>query len=182
MNNTLDDVAVIDNLTVNNLAEVPFAQMLTILAPYVLVDIPEDASNVDMKKRLDFLLARTANLHAYLTFLGVHASHQRAILKGKQPEAAEDMLKKKEALYELASATKLKYEACSRKITLAMSEDSENDLRESANHANRAAAPRPDWSQSAGTAGVRTNTPQGVQPPSPTSVPRKQGGWGNIAP
>lgn len=183
MSNALEDVAVIENLSVNNLASTPFATMLQTIAPYVLVDIPEDASAVDMKKRLDFLLARTANLHAFLTYLAVFASEQRAVLKKSgSAEAAEDMLKKKEALYELASAVKLKYEACSRKITLAMSEEGDDKVSDRVDYSGRASAPRPQWSQPQTAAANSATPPQTTTASAPArpAAPKKSGGWNSV--
>lgn len=122
MDSDFDRTAVVESLTINNLSTVSFKEMLDILEPLVLTEIPEGDFD---KKRLDFLLSRLANLHAYLWTLWCHATSERARLKKIDDVKAENMQKKKEALYALAGAVKLKYEAVSRKITVALEDEDE---------------------------------------------------------
>lgn len=127
-NGDFDVQSVITNLPVSKLAEVSFMDMLNILSPLVLVQIPENV--FDDKKKLDYLLARMANLYAYLRVLWSAASYERAKLRHVSgTDDAETMLKKKEALFELGNAVKLKYEAVSRKITVALSDEEETPER-----------------------------------------------------
>lgn len=125
------DTTTIENLTPTNLKETPFSKMLEILQPHVLIQVPEnvDPTNTTEMRRLDFLLARLANFHAYLQVLWAASTHERARLKRIDNDAAEDMQKKKETLYALAGATKLKYEAVSRRITVALSGEEEQSDR-----------------------------------------------------
>ncbi len=173
MTNALEDEATIEQVSTANLATISFIDMLNIYRPFVLVDIPEDASTIDMKKRLDYLLARCANLYAYFSFMGAFASYERARFKKIDDTKAEDMLKKKEALFELASAMKLKYEACSRKITLAVAEEGDSKVVDRVNYESRTSAPRPSWDQST------TAAPKSATPPE-TAARRGGGGWGNV--
>lgn len=125
MDSDFDVTTSIHSLTINNLGSTPFKKMLEILGPLVLTQVPE-GDEVDQKRRLDFLLARTANLHAYLRFLWCHASAQRAAAVKVGLDSADDWAKKKEALYELANAVKLKYEAASRRITVQLESDGDD--------------------------------------------------------
>jgi L-rhamnose isomerase len=137
MDAEFDEISTIKNLTVNNLSEISFKDMLAILEPLVLAKVPEGNStdkNAE-RQRLDYLLARLANLFAYLRYLWSSASYQRARFKYSDDAKADEMLKKKEALYELGNAVKLKYEAVSRRITVAL--DDERDMPERANHTAR---------------------------------------------
>jgi hypothetical protein len=123
LDSEFDQITTIESLTVNNLGETPFGKMLEILSPLVLVQIPENEDTITEKRRLDYLLARTANLHAYLRVLWCHATHQRARAVKAGLESADEWAKKKEALYELANAVKLKYESASRRITVALDDE-----------------------------------------------------------
>lgn len=126
INTEFDNITHIQGLNINELKTVSFPKMLEILAPFVLVHLPEGTSeNIDAKRRLDYLLGRCANMYAYLNTLGAYASYERARMKAMNDSGAEDMLKKKEALYELATAMKLKYEAVSRMLTVALKLDNE---------------------------------------------------------
>lgn len=135
-----DQITEIPELTVNNVGEIPFERMLAILTPYVLVQIPEDSETVDEKRRLDFLLARTANLYAYLRVLWSQATYLRAEKRRDKDDEAESMQKKKEVLYELGNAMKLKYEAVSRKITVLMDGEGEEKVTPQVNYQGRAEA------------------------------------------
>lgn len=149
MDGDLDDISVIDALTINNLETISFMDMLRILEPLILVAIPEgnmSDKNAE-RQRLDYLLARLANLNAYLKHLWAAASYKRARLKHSDEAKSEDMLKKKEALYELSGAVKLKYEAVSRRITVALDEDRmEPERADHAGRSTRQATPKPQSS------------------------------------
>ncbi len=134
-----DQITDIPGLSVNNLREISFEDMLKILTPFVLVQIPEDSTTVDEKRRLDYLLARCANLHAYLRVLWSQATYLRAQFKRDtlNPDSAETMQKKKEVLYELANAMKLKYEAASRKITVALESEGDESVSDRVDYAGR---------------------------------------------
>jgi hypothetical protein len=156
MDDSFDRLSVIESLTINNLEDIDFMEMLKILEPLVLVQVPENDSE-ENRRRLDYLLARTANLYAYLRVLWSAATNARAALKKGDAVAAEKMQKKKEALYEIGNAVKLKYEAVSRKITVALETE---DKPERANYEARR---------------ERRDEPVKAAP-----VVKKQGGWGNV--
>jgi hypothetical protein len=133
--------AELKNLTAANLSKIPFMDMLKILEPLVLVEVPEVILDGESKRRFDYLLARLANVHAYLQYLWSAATYERARLKAANASSAEDMAKKKEAIYALASAVKLKYEAVSRKITLVL--DGEGDPKVVERRSYKAPGPSP---------------------------------------
>lgn len=122
MDSFADRISVIENLTIDTLREISFMQMLEILRPLVLVEVPENG-DIESRARYDYLLARCANLNAYLRYLFAFASYERDRLRSINSPKANDMLKKKEALYELKEAMKAKYDAVSRKITLALEDE-----------------------------------------------------------
>lgn len=124
-----DTETIIENLTVNNIRDVSFKDMLSILGPLVLVQLPEDTDDLESKRRYDYLLARLANLYAYLRVLWAAASYERSRARRIDSDNAEEMQKKKEALFEIGNAVKLKYEAVSRKITLALNDEKETPER-----------------------------------------------------
>lgn len=125
MNSSFDRCSTIESLTVNNLGDTPFKKMLEILTPLVLSEVPE-GEDTNSARRLDFLLARMANLHAYLRVLWCVATHERARAVKVGLPNADEWAKKKEALYELANAVKLKYEAVSRKVTVKLESEDED--------------------------------------------------------
>lgn len=132
MDAEFEQLATLKNLTIKNLNSVSIKEMLQILEPYVLAMVPEGTVSDDQlqqRKRLDYLLGRMANLHAYLRYLWAFASSERKRLKIIGSDAADDMLVKKEALYELANAVKLKYESVSRMVTINLKVDEETPDR-----------------------------------------------------
>lgn len=128
-----DTQTTIENLTVDNIKDVPFLEMLKILGPFVLVEVPENLDDDDptSKRKYDYLLARLSNVYAYLRVLWSAITYHRARMKHINADQAEEIQKKKEALFELGNAVKLKYEAVSRKITVALSDESDTPERPS---------------------------------------------------
>jgi hypothetical protein len=107
-------------LTVDNLRSVSFSDMLAALRPLVLEEVPEDALNdPEVLTDLDRLMGRFANLYSLLIDLHAAALDWASRFKLVDNDAEyQVMMKKKDALWELSRAVKLKYEACSRKLTL----------------------------------------------------------------
>jgi hypothetical protein len=169
MDNNLEQEAVIANLSLKDLNGISFMEMLDILRPFVLIQVPEDAESVNARRRYDFLLGRLANSVAYVRYLFAYASYMRDRWKKAGDPRADDMLKKKEALYEIKEGIERKYEAVSRKITLAL-EDEDQSVVDRANYDGRRAARDSRSTQSAKPSHVST-TPQKSGP---------AGGWGSI--
>lgn len=153
--------ATMKNLTVENVTSIGFKDMLEILRPLVLIEIPETFADQTERRRLDYLLARITNTHSYLMFLWSYCSYERARLKPVNAAKSEDILKKKETLYELAASLKLKYEAVSRKITLALDGEGDKNMPDRRSY------------------GDKTYTPPPTSPNS-SSAPRS-GGWNSVS-
>lgn len=156
---TFEPTAELKGFNLENLSKIPFMDMLKILQPLVLVEVPESFAHETEKRRLDYLLARLANVHAYLRFMWAAATYERARLKRIGTDSAEDMAKKKEALYELGNAVKLKYEAVSRKITLELEGEGDPKVVE-----RRSYSPPENTTNAAQTAFKKGG----------------KGGWGNV--
>lgn len=115
------------SVTVNNIREIGFLEMIEGLEPYVLEEIPEGTEGDEESLRLiDTLLGRFANLYTYLVLLySVAADHaNRARVLGADEEY-KSLVRKKDALYELSRGVKLKWQACSRMLTKHIEEDDE---------------------------------------------------------
>lgn len=129
----------IPSVTVNNIEDIGFLEMVEGLTPYVLEEIPEGTADGDEEtmQRIDRLLGRFANLYTYLVLLyAVSADHaNRARVLGND-EKYKALIRKKDALYELSRGVKLKWQACSRMLTKAIEDDDEPYER--ASYSNRA--------------------------------------------
>lgn len=108
------------NLDTKNVMRVSFNEMLRMLEPMALEPIPSGKLNdPDMMMKLDELLSTFANNHAYLIYLWAFVSAKTNEYKLVGNTAEHSIAtKKKEALYGIASAVKLKWDAVSRKITV----------------------------------------------------------------
>lgn len=118
-----------EGVTLKNIGSLTFDQFLAGISPFLTEKVPEgggkDKSNVP---EIDRLLGRLANIHAWLIQLYAHSadranSHLR--LEGKTGETYAAWVRKKDALYEFARATELKWKACSRMISVAIGHEDE---------------------------------------------------------
>lgn len=106
-------------VTVNNVIEMGYKEMLEGLEPFVLEEIPEGAAgSPEALLAADRLIGRFANLYSYLIYLFSHVSNEanRMKLMGDN-EVYSILTRKKDSLYELARAVRYKHEACSRMLT-----------------------------------------------------------------
>lgn len=120
----------IAGLTLKNLEDVTFDDFQELLAPYLLEEIPEGTldGNPDRMLQIDRLIGRLANIHAYLAYLYGYAAARAQILKSEGRTAEWGaMLRKKDALYEYRGAVKLKWNACSRMVTINLGIEDEPD-------------------------------------------------------
>ena len=129
-----------DVVSVNNLTQISFENMMKGLSPFVLEPLPEGgAGDPVVLAKIDRQLGRLANLYAYLVYLWAHASSETNKYKLRGADAEYHvMMRKKEALYELSRAVKLKWEAASRMITVQQEQDEEETF-ERANYPARSA-------------------------------------------
>lgn len=107
-------------LNTSNIMDMSFNAMLKELEPIALKPIPSgNLNDPDMMMKLDELLSEFANNHALVIYLWAYVSAKTNAYKltGSSNEWSI-AAKKKEALYSIASALKLKWDAVSRKITV----------------------------------------------------------------
>lgn len=107
-------------LDTKNIMQLSFNAMLRELEPMALEPIPSGRLNdPDMMMKLDELLSSFANNYAYLihlwAFVSAKTNEYKMIGSTNEWSIAA---KKKEALYGIAAAIKLKWDAVSRKITV----------------------------------------------------------------
>lgn len=117
----------IPSVTINNIEDIGFLEMIEGLEPFVLEEIPEGTDgSEEVMNEIDRLLGRFANLYTYLVMLyAVVADHSnRARVLGND-EKYKALVRKKDALYELSRGVKLKWQACSRMLTKAIEDEDE---------------------------------------------------------
>lgn len=115
----------IPEVTVNNIFEIPFREMLDGISPYALEEVPEGTGrDPDVLHEIDMLLGRFANLYSYLIHLYAAVANEanRLQLSGATDEY-KIMVRKKEALYEIARSVRYKHEAVSRMLTVYQEEE-----------------------------------------------------------
>lgn len=108
------------------LDDMPFDDMLEKLAPYLLEEIPEGTidGNPDRMMEIDRLIGRFANLYAYVAFLYAYTANRAHHYKAEGfIDEWHAMVRKKDALYEFRGAIKLKWQACSRMVTVNLDDD-----------------------------------------------------------
>lgn len=159
----------------NNICSVSFPDMLAAVSAFSLERVPEGNTPQDLTL-IDQQLARFANQYAYLIHLFAQVAYEVVRLKRLDPEAAEAMIKKKDALYEIAKAVKLKWQACSRRLTKSMGDDEEELPYEHRNYqqAEQKLTPLPWAPRTVDTRARRT--PRGAVD---TRV-KTNGGWENV--
>src|SRR5690606_35464603 len=122
----------IESLSVNNLRDMPFNRMLEELRPLVLEPVPHGTGgDAETLLLLDQQLGKFANLYTYLLNLHAYASNETKRLKLLDDDTGYAvMVRKRDALYNLASGVKRKWEAVSRMITLALGDSDVFDRRD----------------------------------------------------
>lgn len=148
------------DINVNNIRSCTFADLMAMLQSHTLVLVPNGTREEGAMEKIDYLLGYFANTYTHLMVLWAQASHDTNRAKAISSEEHAQMNKKKEALYEVAQAVKLKHAAVSRMLTVKVETDGDKifDSPDLAGRADRAAA--------------RTA--------SPTKPAPKQNGWGGL--
>lgn len=136
-----DEPKTVSSVTVNNIAEIGYQKMLEGIMPLVLIEVPEGTNGGDpaVMTILDGLMGKYANIYAYLITLfaaAAGAAERYRIMDADDKQ--KDCIRKKDALWELSRAVKLKYQACSRMLTKHIEDD--EDLPERADVRGRAMA------------------------------------------
>lgn len=100
--------------------DVPFKELLESIGTIALEKLPEGGYNdPDRLQQIDKMLGRFANYYAYLMYLWAHVSNATNTRKLMGDTTGHlDAAKRKETLYELAQAIKMKHESASRMLTV----------------------------------------------------------------
>lgn len=116
----------IPDVTAENVSEIPFNEMMRGLRSYVLEEVPEGTNaDPEVLQDIDRLIGRFANLYSYLIYLyAVVANEANRLKLIDAGESYKLMVRKKDALYELARAVRYKHQACSRMLTAYQEEES----------------------------------------------------------
>lgn len=119
-----DSTTYIPTVTPENVISISFREMMDGITPYALIEVPEGASDPESLQQIDDLLGKLANLYSYLIVLYSHVANEAARLKiiGLRDEYSL-MVRKKDALFEIARGIRYKHQACSRKITAHQEEE-----------------------------------------------------------
>ena len=115
----------IPTVTIKNVAVMPFNKMLKALQPYALEIIPEGIQqDPDAYQEIERLIGRFANIYSYMIYLYAYLANQvnKAKLVGDM-SLKDKMIRKRDAMYELARSVRYKHEACSRMLTAALGYD-----------------------------------------------------------
>lgn len=112
----------IPTVTVRNVVGMTFKDMLEALHPYVLEEVPEGIlQDADAYQEIERLIGRFSNMYSYLIYLYAHLANQVNVAKRKGNTDKKDrLIRKRDAIYELARAIRYKHEACSRMLTAAL--------------------------------------------------------------
>lgn len=110
------------NITPNNVDRVDFDELLNTVAHISLVEIP-DPIDENMGEIIG-LIQYFANVYSYLIALYARCNYLSAVKKhdGNSDEATL-LIRRKDALYEIARGVRYKQEACSRLLTGKMASD-----------------------------------------------------------
>ncbi len=115
----------IPTVTIKNVKKMPFNTMLKALNPYVLEHVPEGIlQDPDVYQEIERLIGRFSNIYSYMIYLYAYLANQvnKAKLAG-DTELKDRMIRKRDAIYELARSVRYKHEACSRMLTAALGYD-----------------------------------------------------------
>lgn len=122
----------IPTVTIKNVTGMGFKKMLLALKPYTQEHIPEGIlGDPDAYIEIERLIGRTANIYAYMVYLQAYVANQVNVAKrAGDIEKKESLIRKRDALYELARAVKYKHSACSRMLTAALGYEEEKKVFE----------------------------------------------------
>lgn len=121
----MDKTNYIPSVTIKNVRNMPFNTMLKALKPYVLEHVPEGIlQDPDVYQEIERLIGRFSNIYSYMIYLYAYLANQvnKAKLAG-DGELRDKMIRKRDAVYELARSVRYKHEACSRMLTAALGYD-----------------------------------------------------------
>lgn len=106
------------NVTPSSLFTMSVGEIIESLSNTVLNDIPEGINGPNDIDNMEYLLGKLPNDYAYvISLLGNARSYVRQLKRKGMKEQYEDMMDKRDALSDIASAIKLKYQGLSRMVT-----------------------------------------------------------------
>lgn len=112
----------IPTVTINNIIKIPFKKMLLALKPYVLEHVPEGIlQDPEVYVEIERLIGRLSNIYSYMIYLYSYVANavNTAKLAGDLDQK-DKLIRKRDAIYELARSVRYKHEACSRMLTAAL--------------------------------------------------------------
>jgi len=105
-------------------------EILKSLYQYIVGDIPEGVNNGNDLQQLEYYLGRLGNDYAYIVeLLSYSRNYVRRLKRMNEKVRYEDMMDIRDALADMASAIKLKYQAVSRQLTTYEQRMDEMDFR-----------------------------------------------------
>lgn len=157
------------SVNTTNVMSMPFLEFLEALGTIALEKLPEGGINdPDRLTQIDKMLGRFANYYAYLMYLWAFTSNMtnsRKLMQDKGP-AHLDAAKRKETLYEIAQAVKMKHEATSRMLTV-------QQVLEDQRHEHRV------YNKDTPFSATRDEVRQARRPVGP-DVGKPAGGWASV--
>ena len=106
-------------VTLRNVVDMPFLDMLDGLKPYLLERVPEGImGDEDALRKVDQQIGRFANVYAYVSVLFGQVGHAARKTKSTDKGKYEELMAKKDALYRFLQALELKWKSCSRQVTI----------------------------------------------------------------
>ena len=97
-----------------------------------LIDVPEEIITVEDMNEAAKLLLRLSSSYSYLCVLLSHAKIAvRALKRGTDKEAIDDMIDRKEAIQNITDSVKQQYAAISRNVTIKIENNRELQMNSS---------------------------------------------------
>ena len=117
-------------VTPTSLLTMSVDEILKSLYQYIVGDIPEGVNNGNDLQQLEYYLGRLGNDYAYIVeLLSYSRNYVRRLKRMNEKVRYEDMMDIRDALADMASAIKLKYQAVSRQLTTYEQRMDEMDFR-----------------------------------------------------
>lgn len=117
-------------VTPTSLLTMSVDEILGSLYKYIVGDIPEGVNDGNDLQQLEYYLGRLGNDYAYIVeLLSYSRNYVRRLKRMDEKVRYEDMMDIRDALADIASAIKLKYQAVSRQLTTYEQRMDEVDFR-----------------------------------------------------
>lgn len=117
-------------VTPTSLLTMSVDEILESLYQYIVGDIPEGVNSGNDLQQLEYYLGRLGNDYAYIVeLLSYSRNYVRRLKRIDEKVRYEDMMDIRDALADMASAIKLKYQAVSRQLTTYEQRMDEMDFR-----------------------------------------------------